>query len=194
MMVLAEDQQKAASEALKRLELRQAQLDVVIANAREAVVEIKQAGQHSAAIIEKATRDAVEKGVSNALGSIRSETRTALAQTVKSAVDALESATANAGTAGEDLQAASTWLSWKVAMATGIVASALLATIVGGSMLLVPSPKEIAGLRANAAALEAKGGKVNLTLCGPQRRLCAEIDTKADAWGENSQFRILKGY
>ena len=70
----------------------------------------------------------------------------------------------------------------------------LLASIVGLSMLLVPSPNEIADMRANAAALETKGGKVNLTLCGPQKRLCAEVDTKAEAWGENGQFRILKGY
>ena len=194
MLVMAEDQQKAVSEALKNLERQQAQLDVVIANAREAVVEIKQAGQHSAAIIEKATRDAGEKGVSNALGSIRSETRTALAQTVKSAVDALESATANAGTAGEDLQAASTWLSWKAVIATGIVASALLVTVVGVSMLLVPSPNEIIDLRATVAALEAKGGKINMNLCGPKKQLCAEIDTEAVVWGKNSEFRILKGY
>ena len=70
----------------------------------------------------------------------------------------------------------------------------LLASLVALSMLLVPSPNEIADLRANAAALKAKGGKVNLTLCGSQKRLCAEIDTKADTWGEKGQFRILKGY
>ncbi|WP_143518669.1 hypothetical protein [Pseudomonas lundensis] len=59
---------------------------------------------------------------------------------------------------------------------------------------IVPSPNEIARLRAEVANLEARGGKAVLTVCGPEKRLCAEIDTKAPEYGERGQFQILKGY
>ena len=59
---------------------------------------------------------------------------------------------------------------------------------------IVPSPDEIARLRAEVANLEARGGKATLTVCGDKRRLCAEIDTRAPEYGERGQFRILKGY
>ncbi|OZY43910.1 hypothetical protein, partial [Pseudomonas lundensis] len=59
---------------------------------------------------------------------------------------------------------------------------------------IVPSPDEIARLRAEVANLEARGGKATLTVCGDKKRLCAEIDTRAPEYGERGQFRILKGY
>ena len=107
---------------------------------------------------------------------------------------ALQGVTARAEQAEESLHQAASSISWKWAAIWTVTSCVLLASLVALSMLLVPSPNEIADLRANAAALEAKGGKVNLTLCGSQKRLCAEIDTKADTWGEKGQFRILKGY
>ncbi len=55
-------------------------------------------------------------------------------------------------------------------------------------------PKEIAKLRAKAEYLEERGGKVVLTECGTKKRLCAEIDLGAGEYGEDGQFRILKGY
>ena len=61
-------------------------------------------------------------------------------------------------------------------------------------LILVPSPKEIAKLRAKAEYLEERGGKVVLTECGTKKRLCAEIDLGAGEYGEDGQFRILKGY
>ena len=77
-----------------------------------------------------------------------------------------------------------------------MVGASPLASIVALSMLLVPSPNEIAALRANVAALESRGGKINLTTCG--KRLCAEIDVKANkstgGWGEDGDYMILKGY
>lgn len=73
-------------------------------------------------------------------------------------------------------------------------AALLLLVVLIVVLILVPSPKEIAELRAQAEYLEEKGGKVVLTECGPKKRLCAEIDLGADVWGKNGEFRILKGY
>ena len=73
-------------------------------------------------------------------------------------------------------------------------AALLLAVVLGIVLLVVPSPDQIAALRAEVANLEARGGKATLTVCGPEKRLCAEIDTKAPEYGERGQFRVLKGY
>ena len=194
LMVLAQDHQKAADEALKKLEDRQVALNAVIARAGTAVEEMHKAGLASSLIIEKATRVAVEKAVQAALANVQQQTQSTLGDSVNPAVKALQGVTARAEQAEESLHQAASSISWKWAAIWTVTSCVLLASLVALSMLLVPSPNEIADLRANAAALEAKGGKVNLTLCGSQKRLCAEIDTKADTWGEKGQFRILKGY
>ena len=193
-MAVAKEQQRAASEALQKLEDRHVQLHALIARANTAVEEMNKAGHASALIIEKATRIAVEKAVQAALANVQQQTQSTLGDSVMPAVKALQGVTARAVQAEESLHQAASAISWKWTAIWAATSCMLLASLVALSMLLVPSPNVIADLRANAAALEAKGGKVNLTLCGPQKRLCAEIDTKADAWGENSQFRILKGY
>ena len=202
LMVVAQDQQQAATLILKQLEAQQAELTQTIAKARSAVEEMNKAGQESALIIEKSTRIAVEKGVHSALESIQQQTRSALGDSVSPAVKALQGVTARAEQAEENLHQASSSLSWKWAAICAAMGCTLLATVVGLSMLLVPTPNEIADLRANVSALEVRGGKVQLTQCGPNNRLCAKIDLKAnegkgtdgDGWGKEGEWRILQGY
>ena len=79
-----------------------------------------------------------------------------------------------------------------LAVVLGIVL--LVAVVLGIVLLVVPSPDQIAALRAEVVNLEARGGKATLTVCGDKKRLCAEIDTRAPEYGERGQFRILKGY
>ncbi|MGY2293564.1 hypothetical protein ACW9H6_28645 [Pseudomonas sp. SDO528_S397] len=198
LMAVAQEQQQAATLVLKRLEAQQAELTQTIAKARSAVDEMNKAGHASALIIEKSTRIAVEKAVQTALESVQQQTRSALGDSVNPAVKALQGVTARAEQAEENLHQASSSLSWKWTAICAAMGCAMLATVVGLSMLLVPSPNEIADLRANVAALEARGGKVQLTQCGPDNRLCAKINVKANkstgGWGAEGQFMILQGY
>lgn len=201
LMAVAQEQQQAATLILKRLEAQQAELTQTIAKARSAVDEMNKAGQASALIIEKSTRIAVEKGVQNALESIQQQTRSALGDSVSPAVKALQGVTERAEEAEENLHQASSSLKWKWAAICTAVGCGLLATVVGLSMLLVPTPNEIATLRANVAALEARGGKIQLTQCGPSNRLCAQVDVKANTakngafgWGKDGNWVILQGY
>ena len=198
LMVVAQDQQKAASDALQKLEDRQVALNAVIARAGTAVEEMHKAGHASALIIEKATRIAVEKAVQAALANVQQQTQSALADSVNPAVKALQGVTARAEQAEESLHQAVGSISWKWAAILAATSCMLLASVVGLSMLLVPSPNEIADLRANVADLEARGGKVQLSTCGDKNRLCARIDPKAEKelqWGQNGQrWMILQGY
>ena len=197
-MAVAQEQQQAVSEALKNLEDRQVALNAVIARAGTAVEEMHKAGQASSLIIEKATRVAVEKAVQAALANVQQQTQSTLGDSVNPAVKALQGVTARAEKAEESLHQAASSISWKWAAIWAATSCMLLASIVGLSMLLVPSPNEIADLRADAAALEAQGGRVQLSVCGDSKRLCARIDPKAekgDQYGQNGQrWMILQGY
>nr|QDK64849.1 mobilization protein MobB [Pseudomonas sp.] len=200
-MAVAQEQQQAATLILKRLEAQQAELTQTISKARSAVDEMNKAGHASALIIEKSTRIAVEKAVQVALEGVQQQTRSALGDSVNPAVKALQGVTERAEQAEENLQQASRSLSWKWTAICAAMGCTLLATVVGLSMLLVPTPNEIATLRANVAALEARGGKVQLTQCGPSNRLCAQVDIKANTakngafgWGKEGDWIILQGY
>jgi len=202
LMAVAQEQQQAATSTLQKLEAQQAELAGIIGKARSAVEAMNNAGTASAVLIEKATKNAVEKGVQSALEGIQQQARSALGDSVNPAMKALQGITARAEQAEENLHQAAKSISWRWAAIWAFTGCTLLTAVVGLSMLLVPSPNEIADLRANVAALETRGGKVQLTQCGPSNRLCAKIDLKAnegkgtngDGWGKEGEWRILQGY
>ena len=202
LMAVAQEQQQAATSTLQKLEAQQAELAGIIGKARSAVEAMNNAGTASAVLIEKATKNAVEKGVQSALEGIQQQARSALGDSVNPAMKALQGITARAEQAEENLHQAAKSISWRWAAIWAFTGCTLLTAVVGLSMLLVPSPNEIADLRTNVAALETRGGKVQLTQCGPSNRLCAKIDLKAnegkgtngDGWGKEGEWRILQGY
>lgn len=196
LMAIAQEQQKAATIVLEQLQAQRAELDSTIGKAKAAVLEMEKAGKASAIIIEKATRIAVSEAVSDALKVVRDQTASTLGDSVGPSVRALEGATGRATQAGNELREAASSISWKWAGLWTLTGCVLLLTVVGLSMLLVPSPGEIADLRASVADLEAKGGKIQLSQCG--NRLCAKIDVKANkstgGWGREGDWMILQGY
>jgi uncharacterized membrane protein YdfJ with MMPL/SSD domain len=194
LMAVAQEQQQAATVAIERLEAQRAGLEQTVEQARAAVREMEMVGKASALIIEKATRIAVSEAVSSALVAVRDETVKTLGGSVTPAVNALDGVTARALQAEQRLNQAAASFSWQWGALWAGTAALLLLVVLAVVLILVPSPKEIAELRAQAEYLEEKGGKVVLTECGPKKRLCAEIDLGADVWGKNGEFRILKGY
>lgn len=198
LMAIAQEQQKASAHALEQLEAQRADLDRTIERAKAAVLEMEKAGHASALIIEKATRIAVSEAVGGALAHVRDQTMATLGGAVDPAVRALNGAAGKAGEAGEELREAASSISWKWTGVWAFTGTMLLLTVVALSMLLVPTPNEIADLRANARELEARGGKVQLTQCGPNNRLCAKIDVRSNkstgGWGEKGEYMILDGY
>lgn len=194
LMAVAQEQQQAAAVAIERLEAQRAGLEQTIEQARAAVREMELAGKASALIIEKATRLAVSEAVSGALVAVRDETVKTLGGSVKPAVSALDGATARAEQAEQRLSQAAASFSWQWGALWAGTAALLLLVVLAVALILVPSPKEIAALRAKAEYLEERGGKVVLTECGTKKRLCAEIDLGAGEYGKDGQFRVLKGY
>jgi hypothetical protein len=66
---------------------------------------------------------------------------------------------------------------------------------------LLPSPAEVAALRANRDALNAdiarlrrEGAAVDFKRCGPEQRLCARVDRAAPRYGAAADYVVLEGY
>ncbi len=72
---------------------------------------------------------------------------------------------------------------------------------VGITCWLLPSPAEIAALRAqdttlrsNLATLEQRGARMDLRHCGEGNRLCVRIDRSAPTYGDKADYLVVKGY
>ena len=66
---------------------------------------------------------------------------------------------------------------------------------------IIPSRTEIATLRARhdelatkIANLQEQGGRIDLRHCGAGARLCVRVDRKAPAYGEQSDYLVIRGY
>ncbi len=65
----------------------------------------------------------------------------------------------------------------------------------------LPTPAQIATLRdqhdrlaAAIARLADSGGRIDLRRCGDSARLCVRIDRHAPAYGEQSDYLVVRGY
>lgn len=90
--------------------------------------------------------------------------------------------------------------SW-MAVAIPVIATLLIAAGALGTMswYIGHQIDTIAQQNATIERLSQEGGNIELNHCGESRRLCVEIDPDSlgrnpEAFGENGQYRILKGY
>ena len=198
LMAIAQEQQKAVDAALSKLALRQIELEALIVRANKAAAGIEQASQNAASTIQKTTQSAVEQGIKAALERVSEQTRFTLGQAIDPAANALKEVTELVIDTDKRLHHTKNSLGWKFFGILTMVACLMLATTVGLAKLFVPSLEEIADLKSTVASLERHGGRVQLTTCGDDRRLCAKINVKAktngDIYGKDGEWMILQGY
>lgn len=195
LMAVAQEQQQAAAAQLAALEQQQAQLTATIEQARRAVEAMSNAGTASAGLIERATKEAVDKAVTDALAGVSQAASDSLAGAVVPALNAIKGAAWRAQEAEKSLRVAVGWVGWKWAVICGAASAGLLAMVWSLAVFMTPSGSEMAELRANATDLERRGGKIKLSTC--EKRLCTRIDAKASGvvYGENGEkWMILDGY
>ena len=195
LMAVAQEQQQAAAAQLAALEQQQAQLTATIEQARRVVEVMSNAGTASAGLIERATKKAVDKAVTEALAGVSKVARDSLAGAVVPALSAIKGAAGRAQEAEKSLRDAVGWVGWKWAGICGAASAGLLVVVWSLAVFMTPSGSEMAELRANITNLERRGGKIKLSTC--EKRLCARIDAKASGvvCGENGEkWMILDGY
>ena len=205
LIVTAQEQQKIASDQLATM----GELKTTIRHAGEAVQAMRQAGDASAAVIEKATRIAVDKALQDVLERVSDKARSSIVDAIKPAVSALQAVSGDAVGAGQKLRDSISWAGWKWFAICVAAAFGLFTAIMVGVVLLVPSARDLAALRAEKAELEAsvaalkdRGGRVQLTHCGDKKRLCALLDpeqfnsngTVKQFGAKDEHWIILKGY
>ena len=200
LMAVAQEQQEAAAAVLAKLEQQQAQLAATIEEARRAVADMSRAGDAAATVVGKAAKDAV--GV--AMGGVEAKAGAAIEGAAAPALAAIQKATRQAAAAADELHDAVGWVSWKWAGIMAASSAGALGAFLLAAFLLVPNAGELAALRAEraeleagVAALEKRGGRIQLSNCGEKKRLCARVDAKAaeTAYGANGErWLILNGY
>jgi hypothetical protein len=115
-------------------------------------------------------------------------------------VEELKNIRAETGAAVTALQALKRAANARVTLWTlGVTAIALGVALVVAWWVL-PTPGEIAGLRAerdalasNIAVLNQRGARADLRRCGTEH-LCVRVDLKAPRYGESSDYLVIRGY
>jgi hypothetical protein len=94
-------------------------------------------------------------------------------------------------------RAASLRVAWWGAL-IGVVSTVMVALLLSWWL---PAPAQIAALRAEherlsavIATLAASGGRMDLRHCGDTARLCVRVDRRAPAFGEQSDYLVVRGY
>lgn len=127
-------------------------------------------------------------------GVVRDEIRRTL-------TEELQMLTAESRRAAEVLRRIRRSIGLRVALSSIAVAILCAGIPVAFARWFLPTESDIAGLRArrdqltaSVAALERRGGRVELRRCGQTARLCVRVDRGAPAYGEKADYYIVKGY
>jgi hypothetical protein len=94
-------------------------------------------------------------------------------------------------------RAASLRVAWWGAL-IGVVPTVMVALLLSWWL---PTPAQVAALRAEherlsaaIATLAASGAHMDLRHCGDTARLCVRVDRRAPAFGEQSDYLVVRGY
>jgi hypothetical protein len=116
-------------------------------------------------------------------------------------VDELQSLTAETARAARALQKLRGGAAWR-AMVLSLCGGLFCSTVpIAMARWAMPSPADIATLRArreelaaSIAKLEQQGGRIDWRRCGEARRLCVRVDRKAPSYGEKADYYVIEGY
>jgi hypothetical protein len=125
-------------------------------------------------------------GLQTAIGSAASKAVIeTLAKAPETAVAALSTATEALDAASGKVRAAGAWISLKFVLVFVFAGAAAVATNYTIGRFTLPNRAEIDALRSEKAELEAgiadlakRGGRIKLSTCGPDNRLCVRITPK----------------
>ena len=205
LMTVAEEQQRAAAAALEGLAQERAALAkeraalakaaANLANQAAAVVE---ASTEAAPTLRAAAGSAVDAALGVGVGDLSKKAVAAWEGAAKPALDTLKAATKEAKEASGTLESALSGFKQRAArvvmgLSAGAVAVVGLSAwgMVAWQRHQVESLQqerqeltaEVQELRANVAALAKRGARIRFDNCGPQGRLCVEVERNQQSPG-----------
>ncbi len=216
LMTAAQDQQTAVQTALARLAAQEAALK----EERRLLAETLAAVQNQLALARRAAEDigpelqrgtdrAVRAAVADSLAGAGAAAAQAMATSAGPVVDRLAAVVAKTEAIGPALRQAVGWITWRLLGRLGAVVLVLLALTVGTRIGLEAwtdhglglaqaesslLEAKIAGLQNTRDMLERAGAKAGMSKCGPSARLCIRVDEGAGSFGEQADYRVIRGY
>jgi len=191
LMEIAERQQAAVQAALDGLGAE-----------RAALTRERQVLARDVASLEERMRQAVQSAVAESLAGAADQGVKAVRVATRPLLNELSGVTAGAVRAEAALRQVVSWASWRL---LGWIMALIVALVLFGwlsSTALVwwdtgtisNLQDEITQLQANHAAWVKEGMLGKLNYCVPGNRPCIQVDESAGAFGDNGDYRIIKGY
>ena len=209
LMTAAQDQQAAVQTALTRLAAQEA----AIKEERRLLAETLVAVQNQLVLARRAAEEIGPELQRKVEVTIRSAVADKVAPAVASAAgpvfNQLTAVVEAAGAVETSLRRAVGWLSWRLLGRLGAIVVGLLVVMVAGRIglewwtdySLASAQAEsslleakIAGLQGTRDTLERAGAKAGINKCGPSARLCIRVDEAAGPFGDQADYRIIRGY
>ena len=223
LMAVAEEQQAGVREALAglaaqqaALERQQARLEQQAAAVRAEAVTLRRLATEVGPGLAQSTREAVKAEVERDLAGAGETATAAVEAAAKPLLEGLAGVTAQAGAVEATLRRVVGWATWRL-LGRGLLAVAGLA----GLLWLAQGAAwwwdqhALAGVRAEKARLETEiarlqgerdkllanrdeliraGFLAQINRCGPKSRLCVRVNEAAGEFGEEADYRVLRGY
>jgi hypothetical protein len=130
-------------------------------------------------------------GVNQAIVAVRQQALGAFDQALKPNLSELKNVVEDIEEARKGFERAARYLTWKAVGLYTLVAVLPLLALLGWDWHLV---QKIESERATINSLDENGGKMKLSHCGDDRRLCVQVDLKSGNFGEKSDYLVIKGY
>jgi hypothetical protein len=216
LIAAAEDQQKMVAAVLARLAAQEnvlARERQLLADERAALRNEIVALRHTAGTVEPAlrqsAREAVESAVARSMTGAGATAARAITAVAGPSLDRLAGVAAAAQEVEASLRRVVEWVTWRLLGKVGAIAAGfLLVVVLANVSIRWWYERDIAAGRAQKAVLETQiaglqdthdqlmqtGGKAVITRCGPSTRLCIQVDGGAGSFGDQGDYRIIKGY
>lgn len=223
LMAVAEEQQAAVREALAglaaqraALEWQQASLERQAEAVRAEAAGLRRVAGEVGPGLARSTREAVAAAVEQGLAGAGETATVAVAAAAKPLLEGLSGAAAQAGAVEAALRRVVGWVTWRL-LGRGLAAVAGLAGLLwlaqgaawwwdrhaleGVRAEKAQVEAEVAGLKvdrdkllANREELIRAGFLAQINRCGPKSRPCVRVNEAAGAFGEEADYRVLRGY
>lgn len=148
---------------------------------------ITKAAQSASAFASAGARN----GVNQAIAEVKQDALDAFDQALKPNLSELTQAVEDIQEARKGFKNAARYLTWKAVGLYTLVAVLPLLALLRWDKHLV---QKIEDERATVKTIEESGGKMKLSHCGDDRRLCVQVDLKGGNFGEKSDYQVIKGY
>jgi hypothetical protein len=124
--------------------------------------------------------------------------RDEIRRTLVDELQLLTAETTRAARALQKLRGGAAWRAMVLSLCGALVCSMVPIALARWTL---PSPADIAALRArreelaaSVVRLEQQGGRIDWRRCGEAHRLCVRVDRKAPSYGEKADYFVIEGY